>query len=91
MRERYKQAEIEGMMMKQVHKRAKSYLLTLDLKEAGNVSKKIDDGRVLYIDKVCVPTEPEFDDLIKELKTYCLYEPGSVPVVQSKKIIRKNL
>ena len=47
LRERYKQADLEGMMMRQVHRRAKSYLLTLDKDEAMNVNSKIQEGKVL--------------------------------------------
>ena len=89
LRERYKQADLEGMMMRQVHRRAKSYLLTLDKDEAMNVNSKIQEGKVLGIDHVYVASEPEFDDLVEELKSYSFVEPPAEPVVESSRVIRK--
>lgn len=90
LRERYKQADLEGMMMRQVHRRAKSYLLTLNAVEAKNINSKILDGKVLGIDRVYVASEPQFDDLIQELKSYTLIEPQAEPVVESSRIIRPS-
>lgn len=90
LRERYKQADLEGMMMRQVHRRAKSYLLTLDEEEARNVNNKIREGKVLGLDRVYVASEPEFDDLIEELKSYTLIEPAAQPLVQSSRVIRPS-
>ncbi len=90
LRERYKQADLEGIMMRQVHRRAKSYLLTLDEDEAMNVNSKIKEGKVLGIDRVYVASEPEFDDLVEELKSWTLIEPQAEPVVESSRIIRPS-
>lgn len=90
LRERYKQADLEGMMMRQVHRRAKSYLLTLDEEEARNVNNKIREGKVLGLDRVYVASEPEFDDLVEELKSWTLIEPAAQPLVQSSRVIRPS-
>lgn len=90
LRERYKQADLEGIMMRQVHRRAKSYLLTLNAVEAKNINSKIKEGKVLGIDRVYVASEPEFDDLVEELKGYSLVEPPAEPVVESRRIIRPS-
>ena len=76
LRERYKQADLEGMMVRQVHRKTKSYLLTLDLlQEARRINKKIDEMQVLGIDRVVVAKNPEFDELIKELRSYSYQSP----------------
>lgn len=87
LRERYKQADLEGMMLRQVHRRSKSYLITLNAKEAKSVNKKIEKGLVLGLDKVVVATEPSFDELIDELKTMHFYRPDKIDVLISSRVI----
>ena len=77
-------------MMRQVHRRAKSYLLTLNAVEAKNINSKIQEGKVLGIDRVYVASAPEFDDLVEELKGFSLVEPPAEPVVESSRIIRPS-
>ena len=88
LRERYKQADLEGMMIRQVHRRAKSYLLTLDDKAALLVNDKISKGQVLGLDKVIVATDRAFDDLIKSLQSFDFYEPKPIEVLTSKRLIQ---
>jgi hypothetical protein len=92
LRERYKQADLEGMMLRQVHRKAKSFLITLNVGEAKRVNEKIDEGKVLGLDRVVVATNPQFDELLEELKTYSYYEPEPVPMIRSpeSKIIRAS-
>jgi len=87
LRERYKQADLEAIALKYVHRKALSYLITLDEKEAKGVKDKIKTGDVIGLDKVIVATNKEFDDLIKELKNYQFSEPPTVKVIQSNQII----
>ena len=51
LRERYKQADLEGMMLRQVHRNAKTYLITLNSDEAKSVNSKISNGQVLGIEE----------------------------------------
>lgn len=87
LRERYKQADLEGMMLRQVHRRAKSYLITLNEKEAKSVNKKISEGTVLGLDEVVVASNKGFDKLIDELKKYKFYSPDKVDVLVSNRVI----
>ncbi len=87
LRERYKQADLESIALKYVHRKALSYLITLDEKEAKGVKEKIKTGDVIGLDKVVVATSKDFDDLIKELKSYKFSEPPTVKVIQSNQII----
>ena len=83
LRERYKQADLEGMMLRQVHRKAKSFLITLNVEEAKSVNQKIGDGKVLGLDRVVVATNSEFDELLEELKTYSYEEPKPEPIIVS--------
>ncbi len=87
LRERYKQADLEGMMLRQVHRKSKSYLITLNSNEANNVNKKIENGLVLGLDKVIVASHIKFDDLIADLKALNYYEPEKIDVLTSSRLI----
>ena len=49
LRERYKQADLESIALKYVHRKALSYLVTLNENEANNVKLKIKSGDVRQI------------------------------------------
>jgi hypothetical protein len=70
LRERYKQADLEGWALKNVHRNALNYLITLSEKESKQVAQKINNGDITGLDKIIVATNKEFDDLIKELKRH---------------------
>lgn len=86
LRERYKQADLEGTMMRQVHRKAKSYLITLNSREADTVSKQITEGNVLGIDQVILATAPEFSSLIENLQKVEAYIPKKVDIISGKSI-----
>lgn len=67
LRERYKQADLEGIALKNVHRRAKNYLLTLDEREYKGVKNKIEKGDVGGLDQIILATTQEFDELLTEL------------------------
>ena len=87
LRERYKQADLESIALKYVHRKALSYLITLNETEAKSVKGKIKTGDVIGLDNVIVATEPEFDELVKELKTFKFEEPPTVKVVESNQVV----
>jgi hypothetical protein len=87
LRERYKQADLEAIALKYVHRKALSYLVTLEINEAKNVKAKIKNGDVIGLDNVIVATSNDFDALIDELKTYQFSEPPTVKVIESNQII----
>ncbi len=87
LRERYKQADLEGMMLRQVHRRSKSYLITLNEDEANNVNKKIKNGQVLGLDRVLIASHQTFDQLIAELKTYNYYRPEKIDILTSSRLV----
>ena len=87
LRERYKQADLEAIALKYVHRKALSYLVTLEENEARSVKAKILSGDVIGLDKVVVATSKEFNELILELQSYKFSEPPTVKVIESNQII----
>ncbi len=60
LRERYKQADLEGMALRQVYRSAESYLITLNHKEAKAVQRKIENREVLGLDGCVIAIEEEY-------------------------------
>lgn len=87
LRERYKQADLEGMILRQVHREARSFLITLDADTARTVNEKISKGQVLGLEEVVVATDKKFDTLISELKKLSFIKPEKIDVVTSKRLI----
>lgn len=90
LRERYKQADLESIALKYVHRKALSYLITLEENEAKGVKAKIKSGDIIGLDNVIVATSSEFNSLITELKAYELSEPPTVKVIESNQVITKE-
>jgi len=90
LRERYKQADLESIALKYVHRKALSYLVTLNKGEAKSVKQKIKTGDVIGLDNVVVATSTAFDELIDNLKKYELEEPPTVKVIQSTQVVTEE-
>lgn len=90
LRERYKQADLESIALKYVHRKALSYLITLDEREAASVKRKIKSGDVIGLDNVIVATSPEFDELVKRLKEFEFEDPGEIRIIESNQIVSKE-
>lgn len=86
LRERYKQADLESIALKYVHRKALSYLITLS-EEAIGVKEKIKSGDVIGLDNVIIATSPEFDQLVTDLKTFKFEEPPTVKVIESTQVV----
>ena len=80
-RERYKQADLEALALKSVHRTAKQYYLTLDRGEAESIKKKIRAKEVMYIDKVILANEKEMNVFIKSLKKKKYTQAGTMPIM----------
>jgi hypothetical protein len=90
LRERYKQADLEAIALKYVHRKALSYLITLGENEAKSVKAKIKSGDVIGLDDVIVATSEDFNQLIIELKEFEFSEPPTVKVIVSNQIITEE-
>lgn len=69
LRERYKQAVLEGGALQQVYRRARCYLITLSESEAKGVSEKIEKGDINGLDGCVLAHKVAFTELLQELKT----------------------
>lgn len=87
LRERYKQADLEAIALKYVHRKALCYLITLEKREGMSVREKIKTGDVIGLDNVVLADTEEFDKLINEIREYNLFEPKPVTVINSNHII----
>lgn len=82
LRERYKQADLEAIALKYVHRRSKCYLLTLNSNEAEAVKRKIKDGSIIGLDAIIDCNTDDIDKLIEELKQIDFEESSKVEVVK---------
>lgn len=87
LRERYKQADLEAIALKYVHRKSLNYLITLNKNEAKKVKAKIKSGDVIGLDDAIVAISDKFDDLIYELKRYEISNPPTVKVIESAQVI----
>lgn len=81
LRERYKQADLEGIALKYVHRKAKSYLLTLSTREANTLKEKIKDGQIIGIDKIIDINSDDINELVAYIKTSQPQVAGSVQII----------
>ena len=81
LRERYKQADLEAVALKYVHRNAENYLISLDSSEVDTVKQKLKDGSLLGLNRIIAADTSEFDDLISELKNMKFINPGNVPII----------
>ena len=89
LRERYKQADLEAISLKYVHRKAQSYLLTLSTTEALSIKNKIEDGQVIGLDDVIDCNSDEIDALIKRLKKIVFTESETIEVLKGNLITNK--
>ena len=87
LRERYKQADLEAVSLKYVHRKAKCFLVTLHKEEANNLSKKVKNSEMLGIDEVILATSLDFDNLIVRLQTMRFIKPVAVEVITATKVL----
>jgi hypothetical protein len=90
LRERYKQADLESIALKYVHRRSLCYLITNHKKEAESVRQKIKTGDIIGLDDVIYTLSDEFDNMINTLKSYKLEEPQPIKIITSSQIITGN-
>lgn len=81
LRERYKQADLEAIALKYVHRKARSFLLTMNSQEAKSIKAKIPQGEVIGLDDVIDCNTDQLDDLIVLLKQMSFCESTQIDVV----------
>ena len=81
LRERWKQADLEAMATKYVHRQAKCYVLTLSEYEV--VARRRDSNSYMGIDSFVLAHTGEYDNLIEELKLIHISESESIRVIET--------
>jgi hypothetical protein len=87
LRERYKQADLEAYVLKNVHRKSESFIVTTNVGEASLVNRKIVNGDLLALNKVF--HLGDIDELITYLSTLTIIAPPSVDVVTGRAIDNK--
>ena len=68
LRERYKQADLEGMALRQVYRNAESYLITLS-DEAVGVTRKIENGDIAGLSGCIRADMPAYSHFFRKLES----------------------
>lgn len=90
LRERYKQADLEAIALKYVHRKAKAFLLTMEENEAVNAKNKIVSGDIIGLDAIVVCSGKDIDEMIMNLKNSYQYTiAGSVDIIKSSQVVNK--
>lgn len=83
LRERWKQADLEAIAIKQVYRQAKNHLLTTSVSEACFLQKKIHDGNIAGLDSCVIAQERGLDHLFNQLKMHTFFRAEKVLPVES--------
>lgn len=87
LRERFKQADLEAIALKYVHRKSECYLLTLDMDEANSVNNKINEGTAIGLNRAYWCFGSDFDDFIRNyLKEVDLTEAGKIEIINGRLI-----
>lgn len=81
LRERWKQADLEALAIKQVHKSAQCFVVTLSHNEVS--ARRRNDSTYAGLDRFILADTTEFDDLINDLSERDFSIAGSFPVVKT--------
>lgn len=81
LRERWKQADLEALAIKQVHKDVKCFVVTLSEKEV--ITRRKNDSLYAGLDGFVIADSHEFDLLVEELIEKKFQVAGSVPIIES--------
>lgn len=81
LRERWKQADLEALAIKQVHKNAKCYVITLSHQEVQ--ARRKNDDSYAGLDGFVLADTKEFDDLVEELLQDQFIIAGTLPIIKT--------
>jgi hypothetical protein len=88
LRERYKQADLEAVALKYVHRKAQNYLIMLKSEETGRLKTKCKNGELLGINEVIAADCGEFDDLITLLSEMAFINPKKIDIIKGKMVTK---
>lgn len=81
LRERWKQADLEAMATKYVHREAKCYVLTLSESEVS--ARRKEANSYMGINAFVLANTSEYDRLVEELKQIQISESESIKIIQT--------
>lgn len=82
LRERYKQADLEAIALKYVHRKSRCFLLTMDSKEAAVQKAKITSGDIIGLDQIIDCNTEDINDLIASLKKITFTQSTKIEIVE---------
>lgn len=86
LRERYKQADLESIALKYVHRKSQCYLLSLDGEEVNSVNDKIRKGDVIGLNKAYNCSLEDFNCFIEYLKQETFVLSETIKVIEGRLI-----
>lgn len=84
LRERYKQSDLEGMALKQVFRRARSCLITMNGQEADSVKQKISRADISGLDEVIIADSEDYDSFMTNLKEKHFYKAEEIQPIKGR-------
>ena len=88
LRERYKQADLEGVALRHVYRQAETYLITMSVDEADSVTNKINDGTVLGITQCVIASNPQYKSLLTKMTQRNFSQAKPITPVAGKHLIK---
>lgn len=86
LRERYKQADLESIALKYVHRKSQCFLLSLDGEEVNSVNEKIRKGDVIGLNFAYNCSLEEFNHFIEKLKQETFNVSETINVIEGRLI-----
>lgn len=91
LRERKKQADLEAIALKYVHRKSQCFLVSLESQEVKGAKNDLQNGYMLGLDNVILANADEFDVFIEDLKKKTYTEAGSVEIIESNQIVTSTM
>ena len=85
LRERWKQADLEALALKNIFRKSQSYLVSMSEMEISR--RKRDPDSVLALNGFILASAPEFDALLARIRGYTLMEAPNLPAISSNETV----
>lgn len=86
LRERYKQAELEALAIRNVFQKSESHLVSLDEKEVEKRKQDIKNGNIIYLNSIVHARSQEFDELITRLEEENFQAQTHIQILDEKQV-----
>lgn len=81
LRERWKQADLEAMATKYIHRDARCYVVSLSESEVN--ARRHESNSYMGIDKFILANKEEYDDLVKDLSNMVFSHSESIKIIET--------